>query len=124
MGARGRRWGTHLVAAIAVVAATLGVAPGHGAAFTTPESIWVERTLNNMTLGEKVGQMFVIDCLGFSVQDPSAVSVMQQAYGLNYCSDVIRTYHPGGIFYFGFNYSSPSQLLEFSNGIQQVEKVP
>lgn len=118
----GGRAGTRLLAVAAVLAAVTWVAPSRGAAVSA-ETTWVDNTLSKMTLAEKVGQMFVVNAFGLSVQDPSqqAIAANQQAYGLDNFAQVVAKYHLGGIFYFGSNYSTPAQLVGLSNGIQQVE---
>ena len=76
-----------------------------------------------MTLQEKVGQLFVVNCYGISVRDPDppAVAANQNAYKLDNFEQVISKYKVGGIFYFGSNYQNPLQLVGLSNGIQHVE---
>lgn len=61
--------------------------------------------LNNMTLSEKVGQMFVVGFSGTSM--PSNLS------------DAIGTYHFGNVIYMGHNVSSPKTLTALSNSIQE-----
>jgi beta-N-acetylhexosaminidase len=118
-----RRARARLVLVIVVLAATAFATPAQGAASASPETRWVESTLAKMTLEEKVGQLFVVNCFGLPVRDPDpqAVAANQQAYGLDNFEQVIAKYHIGGIFYFGSNYQNPLQLVGLSNGIQHVE---
>lgn len=76
-----------------------------------------------MTLPEKVGQLFVVNAFGQSVDDPSpaAVQANQAAYGVPNFKQLIAKYHLGGIIYFGANVQDPTQVLTLSNGIQQAE---
>ena len=89
---------------------------------------WVERTLAHMTLREKVGQLFVINGYGQSVQDPNPqmVAFNKQYYGVSTIKQLIQKYQPGGIIYFNWtnNLQSPQQIVGLSNGIQQASKVP
>jgi beta-N-acetylhexosaminidase len=123
-----RRAATPLIAIVAVLTAAVWAAPTRGAA-ASPESTWVENTLAKMTLAEKIGQMFVVNCFGLSVRDPGsqAIAANQNAYQLDNFAQVVAKYHLGGIFYFGSNYQNPTQLVGLSNGIQQVatsQRVP
>ena len=92
------------------------------------EQRWVERTLAHMTLREKVGQLFVINGYGQSVQDPNPqmVAFNKQYYGVSTIKQLIQKYQPGGIIYFNWtnNLQSPQQIVGLSNGIQQASKVP
>src|SRR4051794_5735533 len=92
------------------------------------EKRWVERTLAHMTLREKVGQLFVINGYGQSVQDPNPqmVAYNKQYYGVSTIKQLIRKYQPGGVIYFNWtnNLQSPQQIVGLSNGIQQASKVP
>jgi beta-N-acetylhexosaminidase len=117
-----RTWGRR-VALVVVVAAASYAAPAQGAPSASAENRWVESTLAKMSLEEKVGQLFVVNCFGVSVRDPDpqAVAANQNAYKLDNFEQVIAKYHLGGIFYFGSNYKNPMQLVGLSNGIQHVE---
>ncbi|HUQ64020.1 MAG TPA: glycoside hydrolase family 3 protein [Acidimicrobiales bacterium] len=88
----------------------------------SPEDAWIGSTLAAMTLPEKVGQLFVVNAAGHSVDDPApaAVQANQAAYGVANFTQLIEKYHLGGIIYFGGNVQSPAQVLGLSNGIQQV----
>ena len=81
-----------------------------------------------MTLREKVGQLFVINGYGQSVQDPNPqmVAFNKQYYGVSTIKQLIQKYQPGGIIYFNWtnNLQSPQQIVGLSNGIQQASKVP
>jgi beta-N-acetylhexosaminidase len=94
----------------------------------TPERRWVERTLAHMTLREKVGQLFVINAYGQSVQDPNPqmVALNKQYYGVSTIKQLLAKYHPGGIIYFNWtnNLLNPPQINALSNGIQRLSKIP
>ncbi|WP_166668501.1 beta-N-acetylhexosaminidase [Halanaerobium saccharolyticum] len=66
----------------------------------------MEYKLENMSLEEKVGQLFQI---GFST---SAVS--------DQVRDMIENYHVGGVIYFSRNIENPAQTAELSNKLQQL----
>jgi beta-N-acetylhexosaminidase len=95
---------------------------------SSAETRWIKKTLAHMSLGEKVGQLFVINGYGQSVQDtsPQMVALNQQYYGVNTIRQLIRKYHPGGIIYFNWtnNLQSPEQIVGLSNGIQRAASVP
>src|SRR5829696_1821431 len=94
----------------------------------TPESRWVERTLAHITVREKVGQLFVINGYGQSVQDPNPqmVTLNKQYYGVSTIKQLLAKYHPGGIIYFNWtnNLLNPPQINALSNGIQRLSKIP
>ena len=118
-----RRRPARLVAVALAVAVAFWGAPAQGASSASAEDRWVNSTLAKMTLQEKVGQLFVVNCYGISVRDPDppAVAANQNAYKLDNFEQVISKYKVGGIFYFGSNYQNPLQLVGLSNGIQHVE---
>ncbi|MGI5118855.1 glycoside hydrolase family 3 protein [Marinactinospora thermotolerans] len=61
--------------------------------------------LADMSLEEKVGQLFVATVSGTQAQDNA---------------DLIETYHPGGLIYFPENLSDPEQVATLSNGLQDL----
>jgi beta-N-acetylhexosaminidase len=79
-----------------------------------------------MTVAEKVGQLFVVNAYGTSAADttPANVQANQDLYGPNVSTiqDLVDTYDPGGIIYFSWanGLSAPSQVAQLSNGIQQA----
>ena len=121
-----------MIMAGAVLVACAG--PGPGAAVkkqpTRPNtaSRWVDRTLAHMTVREKVGQLFVINGYGESVEDPNPqmVALNKQYYGVSTIKQLIQKYHPGGIIYFNWtnNLLNPPQIVALSNGIQRLSTIP
>ncbi len=93
-------------------------------AASSSEQSWVSRTLMHMTLEEKVGQLFVVDAYGRSVDDPdpAMVKANEALYGVANFAQVIAKYHPGGVIYFNFsnNLISPPQIVALSNDLQHV----
>jgi beta-N-acetylhexosaminidase len=124
--------------ALAVAGAALVACAGPGAAVKTThsrpkpkpsaESGWVEKTLSHMTLRQKVGQLFVINGYGQSVQDPNPqmVALNKQYYGVRTIEQLLSKFQPGGIIYFNWtnNLQNPAQIVALSNGIQRLSKVP
>jgi beta-N-acetylhexosaminidase len=92
------------------------------------ESRWVEKTLSHMTLRQKVGQLFVINGYGQSVQDPNPqmVAFNKQYYGVRTIKQLLSKFQPGGIIYFNWtnNLQNPAQIVALSNGIQRLSKIP
>ena len=124
---------------VALAAGVLVACAGPGAAtepkphvkplpLQSPETRWVERTLAHMTLREKVGQLFVINAYGQSVQDPNPqmVALNKQYYGVSTIKQLLAKYRPGGIIYFNWtnNLLNPPQINALSNGIQRLSKIP
>lgn len=80
---------------------------------------------SQMTLRQKVGQLFVIEVAGRDAYAPSdaAKVVNQRLYGVDTPSEVIAKYQPGGVIYFTTrngddNIGSPAQVATLSNGLQ------
>ena len=65
----------------------------------------VNDIINNMSLSQKIGQMFVVGFSGTSM--PSALS------------NAINTYNFGNVIYMGYNVTSPKTLTALSNSIQE-----
>ena len=80
--------------------------------FKEPDRDWVERRIREMTLEQKVGQMFMV---GFG--NPGD----QPAYEIN---DQIRTLiqekHVGGVILFGRNVESPEQVRKLTGELQKL----
>jgi len=96
-------------------------------------SVDIDRKISNMSLKEKVGQIFVPYVYGESpnTTNPADVAANQEMYGVNNAEGVIRKYKPGGIIYFAWsnNVNNPAQIANLSNGIQssalaQRSKIP
>jgi beta-N-acetylhexosaminidase len=106
-----------------------GVANGGGtlcASVAGDRDQWVECTLNAMSVADRVGQLFVVNGFGESVDttDPKAVASNKGVYGpgISNLSDLINTYRPGGVIYFTWSNTldDPTKIAQLSNGIQQV----
>lgn len=79
----------------------------------------IDAIISEMTLEEKVGQMFVPFVYGESIDEPDARNLT--ATGVETIGEVISEFHPGGIIYFGWsdNLNSPDQIAQLSNDIQE-----
>ncbi|CAM3368811.1 glycoside hydrolase family 3 protein [Stackebrandtia soli] len=86
--------------------------------------IWAASVLADMTLAEKVGQMFTTYAYGATADttDPADVARNRDFLGVDNAAQAIETYHLGGVIYFGWsgNLNSPQQILELSNGMQDA----
>ena len=90
----------------------------------------IQSKIRAMTLEEKVGQMFMLQVYGQSVndRDPAIVEGNQTLYGVDTIEEVINKYNPGGIAYFAGpasqgipnNVDNPRQIASLSNGIQRA----
>ncbi len=90
----------------------------------------IQDKIQNMSLEEKVGQIFMLQAYGQSAydRDPAAVEGNQKLYGVDTIEEVIDKYKPGGIAYFAGpgsegipnNVDNPRQIAALSNGIQQA----
>ena len=127
-----------LCACAAVPAAESGGAPsGTPSAAASPEPVQipaadtadpVEALLQQMTLREKVGQLFMVrpDAL-----DPALTQEQiddERAAGVTELSDAMRAtlqaYPVGGICQFGKNIQDPEQIARFNSDLQQASELP
>lgn len=109
--------GALLLAAAVPATADDAATPPPDAA-SPPGTSAVEGLLSEMTLEEKVGQMFVPYMYGASIDQRDARNV--GAAGVETIGEMIDEFHPGGIIYFGWsnNLNSPGQIAQLSNDIQ------
>jgi beta-N-acetylhexosaminidase len=85
---------------------------------------WVACQLKEMTLEQKVGQLFMTYAYGQSVSDadPAMVQSNRTDHGLDTAEQLIERYHLGGIIYFAWanNLKAPAQIASLSNGLQEA----
>ncbi|SET91290.1 glycoside hydrolase family 3 protein [Stigmatella erecta] len=85
---------------------------------------WVACQLKEMTLEEKVGQLFMTYAYGQSVSDlePAMVESNRTDHGLDTAEQLVERYHLGGIIYFSWagNLKAPAQIAGLSNGLQET----
>jgi beta-N-acetylhexosaminidase len=85
---------------------------------------WVADRLAEMTLEEKVGQLFVTYAYGETAGTtrPQDVASNQEWLGVNNGREAVERYHLGGIIYFGWsaNLAGPTQVARLSNGLQHA----
>ncbi|QRN96249.1 glycoside hydrolase family 3 C-terminal domain-containing protein [Archangium violaceum] len=85
---------------------------------------WVPCRLKDMTLEEKVGQLFMTYAYGEQAADPNAsmIASNQKDHGVDNAEQLISRYHLGGIIYFTWsnNLNNPRQISALSRGLQQV----
>ncbi|WP_243057448.1 glycoside hydrolase family 3 protein [Nocardioides sp. SR21] len=112
-----------LAATVGPPVATASAAPGTPA--DAPYRTKVLKLLRQMSVEEKVGQLFVIEVAGrdaYTVSD-TATATNQKLYGVDTPAQVIAKYQPGGVVYFTTrnsddNIGSPAQVATLSNGLQ------
>jgi beta-N-acetylhexosaminidase len=111
---------------LALVVLCLGTAFVASAAPAAADDGWIDKKIRRMTLEEKVGQLFVANVNGQSVDttNPADVAANQTMYGpgISNAEDLIDRYRLGGIIYYRWtnNLGEPSQIARLSNGIQKV----
>lgn len=85
---------------------------------------WVNSTLDNMTLEEKVGQLFMTYAYGDTADTQVAADVRRNrsAHGVDNAAQLIDTYKLGGIIYFAWsnNVNDTRQIAGLSNGVQRA----
>ena len=104
-----------------VAAASLGVgmsANGAPAPQPTDARTWAARTVQQMSLEDKVGQLFVTYAYG---RKADTVHPQNRAeFGVDTPAEVVRRYHLGGLIHFSWTDSlyEPEQIAGLSNGVQ------
>ncbi|TFJ92467.1 glycoside hydrolase family 3 protein [Lentibacillus salicampi] len=87
---------------------------------------FIHEKMENMTLEEKVGQLFVVHVYGKTPTDPDyeQTNLNNNRGGKNF-KEVIENYHPGGVIYFNWtdNIGTPidmAQVNALSDGLQEI----
>jgi len=84
----------------------------------------IKARLTQMSLEQKVGQLFATYVYGDSATTPSAADAAQNQslYGVATGAQVIAKYHLGSVIYFAWsdNVNAPAQIAGLSNGLQQA----
>ncbi|HZB34277.1 MAG TPA: glycoside hydrolase family 3 protein [Streptosporangiaceae bacterium] len=117
-----RRTALRTAFALAVAGmAGLGAAPAQAAG----KDPGILRMIEQMTLEEKVGQLFVLQVYGKSADTtaPADVAANQKLYGVDNAQQLIAKYQPGGIILYSVdppNVTDPRQVAHLTNGIQQA----
>lgn len=115
-----------LLAAFGPSPATAG---GEGHAGKPSYDDQVRALMKQMTVKQKVGQLFVIEVAGRDANDVSdaAKAVNQRLYGVDTPAQAIAKYQPGGVIYFTTrngddNIGDPAQVATLSNGLQAAAR--
>lgn len=76
--------------------------------------------MRQLTLREKVGQLFVTHVYGDSANVPDPRNVAE--YGVATPVEVVRKHHLGGVIYFAWSNptNQPEQVARLSNGLQHA----
>lgn len=84
----------------------------------------VRRIMSQMTLRQKVGQLFVVQFAGQSARRPDQQSAAtnKQQYGVASPAEIVRRYGVGGVIYFGANVDQPLQVARMSDGLQRAAR--
>lgn len=84
----------------------------------------VRTTMAELTLEQKVGQLFVTCVFGADAERPAVDDEGRNlsAFGLPTPADVVRKFHLGGVVYFRWasNTQDPQQVARLSNGLQHA----
>lgn len=85
---------------------------------------WVQRTLQQMTLEQKVGQLFVPYVTG-ATADTAAPENLER-FGVATPAEAVQKLHLGGVIYFAWsdNTKDPQQIAALSNGLQEAALAP
>ncbi|TDD17365.1 glycoside hydrolase family 3 protein [Kribbella turkmenica] len=111
------------LAGLALATAVSGVGVGTAAGTPPPEppaaaAAALGRTIQQMSLEEKVGQLLVLFAYGPDAHRPDARNTT--LYGVATPAEVVAKYKPGGWIYFNArgNVQNPTQVATFSNQLQ------
>ncbi|MGW6782549.1 glycoside hydrolase family 3 protein [Streptomyces sp. NPDC054987] len=89
-----------------------------------PDRAALRRTVDRMSLAEKVGQLFVSRAYGHSATEPDPADADQNsaAFGVRTAAELVSRYHLGGIVYFAWahNTRAPHQIATLSAGLQHA----
>ncbi len=118
---------TALLTVLLTLSVAWAVAPPVAAAGTRParaEAAWIARTLERMTLDEKVGQLLVGQVYGARPDTPDRRNV--RLYGVETSAQAVAKFHLGGVIYFGWagNVDDPAQIARLSDGLQHAAATP
>lgn len=88
------------------------------------QSRWVQKTLHQMTLEQKVGQLFVPYVTGGTADTASPVNL--ERFGVATPAEAVQKLHLGGVIYFAWsdNTQNPEQIARLSNGLQRAALAP
>ena len=104
------------VVAVPSVAASTPAAPAHANGPT------IAQRVAGMSVGEKIGQLFVTYAYGATATttDPAAVAQNQELYGVDDGAELVSSYHLGGVIYFTWanGLTDPATTATLSNGLQ------
>ncbi|QSB06828.1 glycoside hydrolase family 3 protein [Natronoglycomyces albus] len=85
---------------------------------------YVEYMVGQMSLEEKVGQLFMTYVFGDAADTANAdfVAANQDAHGVDNADELFERFHVGGVIYFSWadNLGDPVQIAQLSNGIQDA----
>jgi beta-N-acetylhexosaminidase len=115
-----------VLAATAVVSAALAAGSPAFAADdpATVDDGRLRALISQMTLEEKVGQLFVMRVYGHSATAPDQADIDAnlKEIGVRTAAELIEKYRLGGIIYFAWahNTRDPHQIADLSNGIQKA----
>ena len=92
------------------------------------ESDYVDQLLSEMTLRQKIGQLFIIrpdsldlDLTQEQINDPKENGVTEVS---DLMISTLRNYPAGGIVLFGKNIESPDQITNFTDQLQGISEIP
>ena len=104
-------------AALVLGLTTLSAAPAEaGGGGHDRQHRWVQKTLRQMTLEQKVGQLFVPYVTGATADTASAVNL--DRFGVATPAEAVQKLHLGGVIYFAWsdNTQDPEQIARLSGG--------
>jgi beta-N-acetylhexosaminidase len=110
------------ISAVAVVSLSTGLTGSGVAAPPDPDQARsrAARTMQQMSLEEKIGQLFVTYAYGRTADTVHPKN--REEFGVDTPAQVVQRYHPGGLIHFSWTDSlyEPKQIAELSNGVQKA----
>ncbi|SEM69711.1 beta-N-acetylhexosaminidase [Lihuaxuella thermophila] len=95
-----------------ILTTTVACSPEPTRTFSEAGPDWVETKLNEMSLDEKIGQMFLVGFKGDLGTSATSVS--------DHARKMIEDYHVGGIILFDRNIRDPEQVGQLNNDLQKL----
>ena len=89
--------------------------------FVSLRADWANRMLQDMTLEEKVGQLFMVGVVSEVSCDPSRLFMMGHHFDRGDIENLIRNYHVGGVIFF---HGSIAKQADLTNMFQEMSELP
>lgn len=92
--------------------------------FSSVPGHWATQTLNQLTLEQKIGQLFMVTVIIDQGANAALVAQKETIYrtDLEYAEQLIKEHHVGGVIFLGE--SNPAQQMQVTQDLQHTSSVP